>query len=168
MTRGRLKQHTLRVHQPFNYAEPEGLPFDYGGFDDIMQAAEDFQDLEGVPCPGARKVTRHPILDGTGPLSSLIVCTNHETLGRCPCDHTGCFLPPNSPLPLKQDPLPNAYAPFESRGTFQLAEFLYHREQMSAAKIDELLSVMALIYDMDPPFRSLSRTKQVWYSEHGR
>jgi len=89
-TRGGLKQHTLRVHQPshrlyqpFNYAEPEGLPFDYGGFDDIMQAAEDFQDLEGVPCPGARKVTHHPILDGTGPLSSLIVCTNHKTLGRC-------------------------------------------------------------------------------------
>ena len=71
-TRGGLKQHTLRVHQPscrlhqlFDHAEPEGhAPFDYGGFDDIMQAAEDIQNLEGVQQPGARTVRHHPILDG--------------------------------------------------------------------------------------------------------
>jgi len=75
-------------------------------------------------------------------------------LEGAPCDHNGQFLPPNSPLPPKQEPLPDAYAPFESRGTFQLAEFLYHCEQMSATKIDELLSVMASIYNVAPPFRS--------------
>ena len=55
-TRGGLKQHTLHVHQPschlhqlFNHAEPEGhAPFNYGGFDNIMQAAEDIRNLEGV------------------------------------------------------------------------------------------------------------------------
>jgi len=37
---------------------------------------------------------------------------------------------------------------------FQLAEFLYSREQMSAAKIDDLLAIMAAMYDKDLPFHS--------------
>ena len=77
-----------------------------------------------------------------------------KPLAGAPCDYNGEFLTPNSPLPPKHEPLPNAYAPFESRGTFQLVEFLYHREQMSVAKINELLSIMASVYNADPPFQS--------------
>ena len=37
---------------------------------------------------------------------------------------------------------------------FQLTEFLYSHEQMSAAKINNLLAIMAAMYDKDPPFHS--------------
>ena len=37
---------------------------------------------------------------------------------------------------------------------FELAEFLYSHEQMSATKIDQLLAIVASMYDRDPPFHS--------------
>ncbi|KIM63082.1 hypothetical protein SCLCIDRAFT_86539, partial [Scleroderma citrinum Foug A] len=37
---------------------------------------------------------------------------------------------------------------------FKLAEFLYSHEQMSGTKIDELLGIMASMYDKDPLFHS--------------
>ncbi|KIM59004.1 hypothetical protein SCLCIDRAFT_27590 [Scleroderma citrinum Foug A] len=48
----------------------------------------------------------------------------------------------------------NAPSTYESRAAFQLAEFLYSHEQMSAAKIDDLLAIMAAMYGEDLPFHS--------------
>ena len=70
------------------------------------------------------------------------------------CDRAGHYLPPNSPPPLNPSPLPGDYGPYESRAAFELAEFLYSREQMPAAKIDELLAIMASMYDKVPLFHS--------------
>jgi len=70
------------------------------------------------------------------------------------CDRAGRYLPPNSPPSPNPSPLPDDYSPYESRVAFELAKFLYSRKQMPAAKIDELLAIMASMYDKDPPFRS--------------
>jgi len=71
-----------------------------------------------------------------------------------PCDRVGQYLPPDSPPSPNPSPLPDDYSPYESRAAFQLAEFLYSCEQMSAAKINELLAIMASMYNRDPPFHS--------------
>ena len=66
----------------------------------------------------------------------------------------GHYLPPNSPPPPNPSPLPGNYGPYESRAAFELTEFLYSHKQMSATKINELLAIMASMYDNDPPFCS--------------
>ncbi|KIM52381.1 hypothetical protein SCLCIDRAFT_32667 [Scleroderma citrinum Foug A] len=115
---------------------------------EVLEAYEDDRFADGVDlgldeanadagqCPQERKVSYHPILDGT------------------PCDHTGRYLPPGTPPPPKPSPLPEDYSPFESRATFELAEFLYKCKQMSATKIDKLLAIMASIHKKDPLFHS--------------
>ncbi|KAI0632415.1 hypothetical protein C8Q77DRAFT_1218797 [Trametes polyzona] len=54
------------------------------------------------------------------------------------------------PLP----PSTNTYDPFQSRPQFELADFLFRKEQMSGAKISELMQLWAatLPPDQDPPF----------------
>jgi hypothetical protein len=49
----------------------------------------------------------------------------------------------NQPPPLPQFRDPIDWTPFTSRSQFELAEFLFKREQMSAGKIDELLKIWA-------------------------
>ena len=51
--------------------------------------------------------------------------------------------------------MPNDWLPFESHGEFELADFLYHKEQMSTGKMNELCLLMASIYrDHDPPLKA--------------
>ncbi|KAF5342782.1 hypothetical protein D9758_017123 [Tetrapyrgos nigripes] len=76
----------------------------------------------------------HPILDGT------------------PCDQNGYDLPENSlPAPVINDNKFNDWAPFQNATEFKLAEFLYHKVQMSAGDIDTLLQ---LISELMAPERS--------------
>ena len=49
------------------------------------------------------------------------------------------------------------WSPYQSRVEFELADFLYRRDQMSGGHIDELLSLWAaslVEYSADPPFES--------------
>ena len=138
---------------------------------DPTETDEDYQDYDfpdGVDPPGldepnagvgqhhqVRKVSYHPLLDG---VYDLVHPSNSTSTYHChagtPCDCAGHYLPPNSSPPLHPSPLPGDYGPYESRAAFELAEFLYRREQMPATKINELLGIMASMYDNDPPFRS--------------
>jgi Plavaka transposase len=74
-----------------------------------------------------------------------------------PCDADGNDLPDDSPpAPDTQQP-PDNYFPFGSRREFELADFLYRKEQMSAMKIDELMDIWAAFQqddegEPDPPF----------------
>ncbi|KAF8228530.1 hypothetical protein L208DRAFT_1290891, partial [Tricholoma matsutake] len=44
------------------------------------------------------------------------------------------------------------YSPFSSRAEFELVEFLYAEEEMSAGKIDKLMAILKALYpDDDPP-----------------
>ncbi|KAF5329901.1 hypothetical protein D9758_018701 [Tetrapyrgos nigripes] len=76
----------------------------------------------------------HPILDGT------------------PCDQNGYDLPENSlPAPVVNDNEFDDWAPFQNATEFKLAEFLYHKVQMSAGDIDTLSQ---LISELMAPERS--------------
>jgi len=86
--------------------------------------------------------------------STRLIQTLTIACAGTPCDRAGRYLPPNSPPSPNPSPLPDDYGPYESRAAFELAEFLYSHEQMPAAKIDELLAIMASMYDKDPPFHS--------------
>lgn len=69
------------------------------------------------------------------------------------CDSKGKFLPENAPPPA-QDTLPNGFYPFDNRASFEPADLLFRREQMSAGNINDLLQIWAssLPDDQDPPF----------------
>jgi len=160
-TRGGMKQHMQKRHlnrgirpQPINPTEMEEAHQDYDFADGRDLPGPDEDNAGAGQCPRERKVSYHPLLDGM----FVSVNTSHTSADHhcegTPCDHAGHYLPPGSPPPPKPSPPPDDYSPYESRAAFQLAEFLYNREQMSAAKINELLAIMASICDKDPPFHS--------------
>ncbi|KAI0309566.1 hypothetical protein OF83DRAFT_1071876 [Amylostereum chailletii] len=93
---------------------------------------------------GDARVETHPYLDGK------------------PCDATGAFLPAGSaPLPAAQ-PADDDYSPFNHRPQFEIGDFLYRRDQMSAANTDELMALWAstLPEGVDPPFGSSQHMEQ--------
>ena len=77
-------------------------------------------------------------------------------IGR-PCDADGNDLPDGAPPVHDAQQPPGNYFPFGSRREFELADFLYRKEQMSATKIDELMDIWAAFQqddegEPDPPF----------------
>lgn len=86
-------------------------------------------------------------------------------VGR-PCDAQGVFLPENTPPP----PLPRKavddWSPFRNRVEYELADFLYTRNQMSAADIDALLDIWrASLLDAGGDPESFYRTHKDVYSK---
>ncbi|KAJ8453442.1 hypothetical protein ONZ51_g13594 [Trametes cubensis] len=78
----------------------------------------------------------------------------HPVLTGAPCDAAGRPLPPGAPpqpLPPKG---PDDYDPFQSRPQFEVGDFLFRKEQMSAGNINELMQLWAatLPPGQDPPF----------------
>ena len=72
------------------------------------------------------------------------------------CDENGNGRPPDTPPPPKvSDKGPNDWTPYDSRLQFEVADFLYRRNQMSAGNINSLLSLWAAslaIHGDEPPF----------------
>lgn len=66
----------------------------------------------------------------------------HLCQGR-PCDSLGKFLPVGAPPAPREQRAPNDWAPFHNRLQFELADFLYTRNQMPAKQIDTLLDIWA-------------------------
>jgi len=158
-----MKQHMQKQHlnswinqQLSNPTEMEEACQDYDFPNGVDFGGPDEDNTGAGQCPQGQKVSYHPILDGTFIcVDAPITSADHSCIGT-PCDRTGSYLPPNSPPPPpKPSPLPDNYSPYESMATFQLAEVLYNHEQMSATKINELLAIMASIYNNDLPFHSL-------------
>ncbi|KAF5368711.1 hypothetical protein D9615_010296 [Tricholomella constricta] len=84
---------------------------------------------------------------------------SHPYLDGVPCDKDGYDLPHDAPPPtINSDDANNNFEPFNSRAEFELADFLYRREQMSGKKIDELMDIWAAFQHSDelddsrPPF----------------
>ncbi|KAH9855914.1 hypothetical protein C2E23DRAFT_720427, partial [Lenzites betulinus] len=71
-----------------------------------------------------------------------------------PCDANGDPVPPDAPPPPPQPRQANDYSPYHSRAQFELADFLFKKEQMSAGNINELMQLWAatLPPGQDPPF----------------
>ncbi|KAG2100480.1 uncharacterized protein F5147DRAFT_747167 [Suillus discolor] len=68
--------------------------------------------------------------------------TPAEFVGR-PCDPEGNFLPPGAlPLPLSEK-CPNDWTPYHDRLEFELANYIFTKNQTPAAQIDHLLDLWA-------------------------
>ncbi|KAI0054850.1 hypothetical protein BV25DRAFT_1873266 [Artomyces pyxidatus] len=78
----------------------------------------------------------------------------HPHLTGRPCRKNGHFLPPDSEPEPEDRPPPTDFSPYNNRPHFELADFLFRKDQMSGAKIDELMGLWAatLPEDQDPPF----------------
>ncbi|KAG2076162.1 hypothetical protein BDR04DRAFT_1125739 [Suillus decipiens] len=67
----------------------------------------------------------------------------HPFLSAQPCDLEGNFLPPGtSPLPLT-DKAPDNWTPYKSRVEFELADYLFTKNQTPTHSIDHLLNIWA-------------------------
>ena len=65
--------------------------------------------------------------------------------------------PGSAPAQPSSAPSADDWEPYEDRVAFELAEFLYSKEQMSAGNIDRLLEMWAasqLKHNDSPPFRN--------------
>jgi hypothetical protein len=80
--------------------------------------------------------------------------TDSLNLLGLPCDMDGHFLPENSPSAPWEDQSPDDFSPFQDHVSFELADLLYRRNQMSASHINDLLELWTatLPSDQDPPF----------------
>ncbi|KAG5640456.1 hypothetical protein DXG03_008589 [Asterophora parasitica] len=71
---------------------------------------------------------------------------------RQPCDELGNDLPPNTPpLPRAGEQPLDDYSLYGSRAEFELADFLYRKEQMSGKKIDKLMEIWATFSASNDP-----------------
>ncbi|KAH7904477.1 hypothetical protein BJ138DRAFT_991301, partial [Hygrophoropsis aurantiaca] len=79
----------------------------------------------------------------------------HPLLNARPCDSIGNFLPDGiAPPPFTTKP-PDDWTPYRNRLEFELAEFLFTKNQMSAGGIDALLELWGaslIKHDDSPPF----------------
>ncbi|KAF8220320.1 hypothetical protein L208DRAFT_1334445 [Tricholoma matsutake] len=76
-----------------------------------------------------------------------------------PCDVDGNDLPEGSPPPPPTEQAKEDYYPYQSCADFELADFLFHKDQMSAKKASKLMDIWAAYQqsqgeDLDPPFSS--------------
>ena len=74
-----------------------------------------------------------------------------STLGTT-CDLDGDDIEPSAPPPPPHHHAEDDFSPFSNCAEFKLAEFLYVKAKMSAGKIDQLLNLLASLYDGQPPF----------------
>jgi len=78
-----------------------------------------------------------------------------------PCDSAGNYLPPATPplpytLPREDGVEHNDWDPFHNRAQFEIADFLYRRNQMPGSQVDVLLDLWSASGDdgTEPPFAS--------------
>ncbi|KAH7905419.1 hypothetical protein BJ138DRAFT_1118492 [Hygrophoropsis aurantiaca] len=79
----------------------------------------------------------------------------HEDLTGHICDEHGTFIDSNTPPPPFSTKDPNDWAPYRNRLEFELAEFLYSRNQMSGGNIDKLMDMWGVNlapHNAEPPF----------------
>jgi hypothetical protein len=107
--------------------------------------------------PGPSRITRiyHRKLDGRWSFFKYAQMLTSLLVGRI-CDEGGNDIPLNaSPPPRSSDKGPDDWTPYDTRLQFEVADFLFRRNQMSAGNINFLLSLWAAslaIHGDEPPF----------------
>lgn len=143
---------------------PLGLDVDDEQFDpeDEVEVDEEELDLEprdprqAVYVHAEESIARHPHLSGKlrGPILHKTV---HVELcpGR-PCNAEGTdYLPEDLPPAPRNKPDNTDWTPFHSRLEFEVAEFLYKKDQMSQGHVTHLMDLWAaslIPYGAQPPF----------------
>lgn len=102
---------------------------------------------------------RHPILDGQPFLFCFLSLMNLHGLGT-PCDMNGDDLPAGEAPPPRTVLDDDDFSPYEDRATFEIADFLYRRNQMPGTHIDDLMALWAAKEDSEPPFASTDHLYQ--------
>ncbi|KAG2040104.1 hypothetical protein BDR03DRAFT_1034319 [Suillus americanus] len=69
----------------------------------------------------------------------------HPFLSTQPCDLEGNFLPPGTSPPPLTDRAPDDWTPYKSRVEFELADYLFTKNQTPAHSIDHLLNIWAAL-----------------------
>ncbi|KAL1740173.1 hypothetical protein HDZ31DRAFT_48026 [Schizophyllum fasciatum] len=136
---GRTPRHEMEPITESPPARPTSPPLR-----DVSPQSASPNGVEWNAAPNGGKVRYHPIMN--------------DSAGR-PCDENGHFLPPGTPPPLEDNsskPTNTDWSPFESRESFQLADLLYRKGQVSVSFINELLDIwgatLAHTEDIEPPF----------------
>lgn len=153
-------------HPDFDRDEtPPGSYFDFGQESNQNSPPGDGAEDQRVPderVPDPPRVTRayHPKLNGKSSIfSTLYIHLYYVIVGQI-CDENGDDIPPDTPPPPRDsDQGPDIWTPYNSRLEFEVADFLYRRNQMSAGDINFILSLWAAslaVHDDDPPFSSAS------------
>ena len=83
-------------------------------------------------------------------LAALIITVSGKI-----CDENGEFIPPDTPPTSDPNLTPQDWNPYKNRLQFELADFLYRRNQMSAGDINSILGLWAAsltVHNDEPPF----------------
>ncbi|KAI5989293.1 hypothetical protein EDD15DRAFT_2198580 [Pisolithus albus] len=134
-------QHTHARHPRFSTIS---APTDNSGVGDPLaevgdDAAADFPHPE----PGLDAETDdniHAVFIGPG---DSLFRNYHPGLTGQPCNANGDFLPDGTQPEPRQPKPPDDWSPYNSRLEFELADFIYTRNQMSAANLNILLELWA-------------------------
>jgi hypothetical protein len=139
------------VEQPYSdlgYAPP-GSDSDAANEDPLPESSQ------YIPIPPSITRAYHPKLDGKLIFAEHMQILTLPPVGRI-CDEIGKDIPPDTPLPPRNsDNGPDDWTPYNSRLEFEVANFLFHRNQMSAGDINFLLSLWAAslaVHGDEPPF----------------
>lgn len=139
----------LPLHEGADSAAPDS------DAEEDLGLAELGGDLMDPQVSGAPFVTRtyHPKLNGKS--MSFLVCTKLIlSLGQV-CDEDGNDIPLDTPPPPRGSNGPDDWFPFDDRIQFEVADFLFRQNQMSASHINLLLSLWAAslaVHGDEPPF----------------
>lgn len=139
--------HPIHRHQPFLHAvHPDAVQADRLSDNHTLAPITLFKDFIGY--------ILNDILFSM--VSSVIIlkAPNSQYIQGTPCDRLGNDLEDGASPPSSSNKNPNDYSPFANRAEFELAEFLFTQEGMSAGKIDRLLNLLSSFYNQPPPFAS--------------
>jgi len=103
-----------------------------------VQESDNSSESDSVHRPDIGSVNYHPIMNGKW--NSWVVSGFTNSSSARPCDKHGNFLDDDE-LPSSEPQDSADWTPFTSWLQFEIAEFLFRRTQMSAGKVDELLTL---------------------------
>jgi hypothetical protein len=132
------------------YSDPE---YALSGFySDIMNEDPPPASSQDIPLSVTRAY--HPKLDGKSIFLKFIQILTLLSVGRI-CDENGDEILPNTPPPPRNSDNGPHWTPYNSRLEFEVADFLFRRNQMSAGDINFLLGLWAAslaVHGDEPPF----------------
>ncbi|GBE88358.1 hypothetical protein SCP_1301730 [Sparassis crispa] len=118
--------------------------------------SDEDEDVDEYEEPPTRSPSPAPSTDSARSYREAGVTTEyHLYIDGKPCDADGKYLPKDAPPAARPTPATDDWTPYQTQVEFELAEFLYTREQMSAGNIDQLLDLWAatlLPHGDEPPF----------------
>ncbi|KAG1837384.1 hypothetical protein C8R48DRAFT_622854 [Suillus tomentosus] len=142
-----LTQHTNAIHSVFTSSTaPSHLPQSNRSPSPLFDANINTEEYDGANsneeyCAATPGPVQPPAeFFGAG---DRLYRNYHPNLTAQPCDSEGNFLPPETPPPPLSDKAPDDWTPYSDRLEFELADYIFAKNQTPAAQIDHLLDIWA-------------------------